>query len=69
MTLSTERIVPDVYAKPVAAVDWMQKHLYFSDEYFAELIGVSRECFWQWKSGRQRLENPQVRNVKIFRLH
>jgi hypothetical protein len=64
MKHSTELIVPDLYAKPVVAVDWMQKHLSFSDEYFSELIGVSWECFSQWKSGRQRLENSQVRNVE-----
>ena len=45
MKHSTELIVPDVYAKPVVAVDWMEKHLSFSDEYFAELIGVKSGMF------------------------
>lgn len=35
-------IIPDVYGPDVlSAVRWLQEHLPFSDQYLAQLIGVS----------------------------
>jgi hypothetical protein len=48
----------------VSAVDWLQEHLSFSDEYLAKLIGARPELFSHWKRGEQTLTNSQVRKLK-----
>jgi hypothetical protein len=65
-TSTAEVIIPDVYgqANPVSAVDWLQEHLSFSDEYLAQLIGARQELFAEWKTGGQTLTNSQVRKLK-----
>lgn len=66
ITPTAEFIIPDVYgqANIVSAVDWLQEHLSFSDEYLAQLIGVPQELFSQWKKGEQTLTTSQVRKLK-----
>lgn len=65
-TSTAELIIPDVYgqADVVSAVEWLQEHLSFSDEYLAELIGARQELFVQWKKGGQTLTSSQVRKLK-----
>lgn len=48
----------------MSAVEWLQEHLSFSDEYLAELIGARQELFAQWKKGGQTLTSSQVRKLK-----
>ena len=50
----------------MSAVNWLQKHLTFSDEYFAQLIGVSQEVLCKWKSGTQGLESSQMETLTKF---
>ena len=66
ITPTAELIIPDVYgqANAVSAIDWLQEHLSFSDQYLAELIGAGQESFAEWKRGGQTLTSAQVRKLK-----
>ena len=63
---SDELIIPDVYAQGngLSDFEWLQKDLFFSDEYLARVIGAHKDRFSQWKSGRQSLTGSQLRKLK-----
>lgn len=65
ITPTAELIIPDVYGQDVlSAVNWLQEHLSFSDEYLAQLVGVSQELFSQWKRGEEKLTSSQVQTLE-----
>jgi len=62
-------IIPDVHDPDVlSAVRWLQAHLPFSDEYLAQLIGVSQELFSEWKTGAQALTDSQMQTLESLSL-
>jgi len=62
-------IIPDVSDPDVlSAVRWLQKHLPFSDEYLAQLIGASTELFFEWKTGAQTLTSSQMQILENLSL-
>ena len=62
-------IIPDVYDPDVlSAVRWLQEHLPFSDEYLAQLIGVSTGRFSEWKTGAQALTDSQMETLENLSL-
>jgi len=64
---TAELIIPDVYGQDIlSAVNWLQEHLSFSDEYLAQLVGVSQELFSQWKRGEGELTSSQVQTLENF---
>ena len=64
-----ELIIPDAYDPDVlSAVRWLQKHLPFSDEDLARLIGVNTELFSQWKTGEQTLTTEQTDTLEDLSL-
>jgi hypothetical protein len=66
VTPNSEFIIPDVYGQgnTVSAIEWLQQHLSFSDEYLAQLVGVREELFSACKRGEHTLRNSQVRKLK-----
>ena len=48
----------------MSAIEWLQEHLSFSDEYLAQLVGVSEELFSAWKRSEHTLRNSQVRKLR-----
>ena len=66
VTPNSEFIIPDVYGHGniLSAVEWLQEHLSFSDEYLAQLVGVREDLFSAWKKGEHTLRNSQVRKLK-----
>ena len=65
VTPKSEFIIPDVYGQDtLSAVNWLQEHLSFSDEYLAQLVGVREDLFSAWKRGEHTLRNSQVRKLK-----
>jgi hypothetical protein len=51
--LTPELIIPDVHGPDVrSAVRWLQEHLPFSDDYLAQLVGVSTELFSEMEGRR-----------------
>ena len=64
-----ELIIPDVSDPDVlSAVRWLQEHLPFSDQYLAQLIGVSPEQFSEWKTGAQTLSDSQMETLENLSL-
>jgi hypothetical protein len=65
-TPTAELAIPDVYDQGdvVSAVNWLQEHLSFSDEYLAALVGAPQELFSQWKRGEQTLTRSQVQDLE-----
>ena len=65
ITPAAELIIPDVYGQDaLSAVNWVQEHLSFSDEYLAQLVGISQELFSQWKRGEEKLTSSQVQMLE-----
>jgi hypothetical protein len=65
----TDLIIPDVYDPDLlSAVRWLQEHLPFSDEYLAQLIGISTELFSEWKTGTQTLSDSQMQTLENLSL-
>jgi hypothetical protein len=64
---SGELIIPDAFSDDVLSdVNWLKEHLSFSDEYFAQLVGVPQELFCQWKRGEATLTSSQVQTLEKF---
>jgi len=62
-------IIPDGHDPDVlSAVRWLQEHLPFSDQYLAQLIGVSPEQFSEWKTGAQTLTDSQIETLENLSL-
>ena len=65
ITPTAELIIPDVYSQDaLSAVNWLQEHLSFSDEYLAQLVEASQEQFSQWKRGGEKLTSSQLQTLE-----